>query len=148
MLIRWGQEISGVIFTNFHMIILYSFIRPRLLNGHLMAKQKLKNLQPKPLKLKLKSFFRFKFFFLKISEICHFCGTSRIVWKCSSSEIHLEDQNHRHHSVVLIDIKSLQNRLLKVGYVPATSAGLSRLLFFAAAINSSIEANKADGTRH
>jgi hypothetical protein len=29
-----------------------------------------------------------------------------------------------------IDIKSLQNRLLKVCYVPATSAGLSRLSFF------------------
>jgi hypothetical protein len=28
-----------------------------------------------------------------------------------------------------IDIKSLQNRLLKVCYVPATSAGLPRLLF-------------------
>jgi len=28
-----------------------------------------------------------------------------------------------------IDIDSLQNRLLKVCYVPATSAGLSRLLF-------------------
>jgi hypothetical protein len=28
-----------------------------------------------------------------------------------------------------IDIKSLQNRLLKVCYVPATSASLSRLLF-------------------
>jgi hypothetical protein len=32
-------------------------------------------------------------------------------------------------SSVSIDIKSLQNRLLKVCYVPATSAGLSRLLF-------------------
>jgi hypothetical protein len=32
--------------------------------------------------------------------------------------------------VVTIDIKSLQNRLLKVCYVPATSAGLNRLLFF------------------
>ncbi len=29
-----------------------------------------------------------------------------------------------------IDIESLQNRLLKVCYVPATSAGLNRLLFF------------------
>jgi hypothetical protein len=28
-----------------------------------------------------------------------------------------------------IDIESLQNRLLKVCYVPATSAGLNRLLF-------------------
>jgi hypothetical protein len=31
--------------------------------------------------------------------------------------------------VNVIDIESLQNRLLKVCYVPATSAGLSRLLF-------------------
>jgi hypothetical protein len=44
-----------------------------------------------------------------------------------------------------IDIKSLQNRLLKVCYVPATSAGLPRLLF-AAAINSANEANKAGNT--
>ncbi len=47
-----------------------------------------------------------------------------------------------------IDIESLQNRLLKVCYVPATSAGLNRLLFFAAAIDSSNEANKAGGTCH
>jgi hypothetical protein len=32
-------------------------------------------------------------------------------------------------SVSVINIESLQNRLLKVCYVPATSAGLSRLLF-------------------
>ena len=46
-----------------------------------------------------------------------------------------------------IDIESLQNRLLKVCYVPATSAGLPKdklLLFFvAAAIDSTNEANKA-----
>jgi hypothetical protein len=41
-----------------------------------------------------------------------------------------------------IDIKSLQNKLLKVCYVPATSASLIRLLFFTAAINSTNEANK------
>jgi hypothetical protein len=29
-----------------------------------------------------------------------------------------------------IDTESLKNRLLKVWYVPATSAGLNRLLFF------------------
>ncbi len=47
-----------------------------------------------------------------------------------------------------IDIESLQNRLLKVCYVPATSASLNRLLFFyfVAAINSTNEANKAGGT--
>jgi hypothetical protein len=45
-----------------------------------------------------------------------------------------------------IDIESLQNRLLKVCYVPATSASLSRLLFFTVAINSTNEANKAGGT--
>ncbi len=33
-------------------------------------------------------------------------------------------------SVLFIDIKSLQNRLLKVCYVPATSAGLPRVSFF------------------
>jgi hypothetical protein len=37
--------------------------------------------------------------------------------------------------------------LLKVCYVPATSAGLPRL-FFAAAINSTSEANKEGSTRH
>jgi hypothetical protein len=41
-----------------------------------------------------------------------------------------------------IDIESLQNRLLKFCYVPATGAGLPRLLFFAVAINSTNEANK------
>jgi hypothetical protein len=51
-----------------------------------------------------------------------------------------------------IDIESLLNRLLKVCYVPATSAGLPRLSFvfffsfFAAAINSTDEGNKAGGT--
>ncbi len=51
------------------------------------------------------------------------------------------------------DIESLQNRLLKVCYVPTTSAGLptisfffSFLIFVAAAINSTNEANKAGGT--
>ncbi len=49
-----------------------------------------------------------------------------------------------------IDIESLQNRLLKVRYVPATSAGLNGLLFFfsLAAINSTNEANKAGSTCH
>ncbi len=49
-----------------------------------------------------------------------------------------------------IDIKSLQNRLLKVCYVPPTSASLPRVSFFfsflffvAAAIDSTNEANKA-----
>jgi hypothetical protein len=44
-----------------------------------------------------------------------------------------------------IDIESLQNRLLKVGYVSTTSACLPRLFIFAAAINSTNEANKAGG---
>jgi hypothetical protein len=35
---------------------------------------------------------------------------------------------HRDHGKI-IDIESLQNRLLKVCYVPATSAGRARLLF-------------------
>jgi hypothetical protein len=50
--------------------------------------------------------------------------------------------NHRYR-------KSL-NRLLKVCYVPATSAVLVAFFsyFFAAAINSTNEANKAAGTRH
>ncbi len=54
-----------------------------------------------------------------------------------------------------IDIESLQNRLLKVCYMPVTSAGLPRVSFFfsflffvAAAINSTNEANKAGGTCH
>ncbi len=41
-----------------------------------------------------------------------------------------------------------KKRLLKVCYVPATSTGLPRLLFSAAAINSTNETNKAGGTRH
>ncbi len=50
-----------------------------------------------------------------------------------------------------IDIESLQNRLLKVCHVPATSAGLNKLLlfhFFAAAISRTNEANKAGSMRH
>ncbi len=55
-----------------------------------------------------------------------------------------------YHSGRTIDIESLQNRLLMVCYVPATSAGLPSLNFFfyffvAAAINSTNEANKAGG---
>jgi hypothetical protein len=52
-----------------------------------------------------------------------------------------------------IDIESLQNRLLKVCYVFATSAGLPRVSFFffcycgGAAINSTNEENKAGGAR-
>ncbi len=51
-----------------------------------------------------------------------------------------------------IDVES-QNRLLKVCYVPAISTGLPRqlllfLFFFAAAINSTNEANKAGSTCH
>ncbi len=50
-------------------------------------------------------------------------------------------------SLFTIDIQSLQNILLKVCYVAATSTSLDRLLFFfAAAINSTNEANKAGGT--
>jgi hypothetical protein len=46
-------------------------------------------------------------------------------------------------TVGIIDIESLQNRLLKVCYVPATSTGLNRLLFFFAAAVNSTKANKA-----
>ncbi len=53
--------------------------------------------------------------------------------------------------VSTIDIES-QNRLLKVCYVPATSTSLPRqlllILFFAAAINSTNEGNKAGGKCH
>ncbi len=54
-------------------------------------------------------------------------------------------------STKTIDIESLQNRLLKVCYVPATSSHLSRLLFyffFATAMNSTNEANKSGGMCH
>jgi hypothetical protein len=52
-----------------------------------------------------------------------------------------------------IDIESLQNRLLKVCYVPATSASSSKaklllFFFFAATINSTNEANNAGSTCH
>ncbi len=48
---------------------------------------------------------------------------------------------------MIIDIKSLQNRLLKFCYVPSTSGGLKKASFFAAAVNSTNEANKA-GSMH
>ncbi len=50
---------------------------------------------------------------------------------------------------VVTHISKVQNSLLKDCYVPATSAGLSSLLFllfFAVAINSTNEANKAGRT--
>jgi hypothetical protein len=47
-----------------------------------------------------------------------------------------------------IDIKSLQNRLLKVCYVPATRVGLNRLLLLLQPLNSTNEANKASGMHH
>jgi hypothetical protein len=53
--------------------------------------------------------------------------------------------------VKCIDIECLQNRLLIDCYMPATSAGLTRLSFFsfyAAAINSTNEANKVGSTCH
>jgi hypothetical protein len=49
----------------------------------------------------------------------------------------------------IIDMESLQKRLLKVSYVPKmSSAGLYKLLFLLAAINSTNEASKAGGMRH
>jgi hypothetical protein len=45
-----------------------------------------------------------------------------------------------------IDI-SLPDRLLKVCYVPTTKTGLPKA-FFAAAINSTNDTNKADGMCH
>jgi hypothetical protein len=56
--------------------------------------------------------------------------------------------------VITIDIESHQNRLLKVCYLPAASAGFPRVSFFfsfffvAVAINSTNEANKASSTCH
>ncbi len=51
--------------------------------------------------------------------------------------------------LIIIDIESLKNRLLKVCYVPATSAGLPRVSFFfsflffvAATIDCTNDANK------
>ena len=68
--------------------------------------------------------------------ICHFCHW--FLW--NKTQIY----------ILPIDIESLQNRLLKVCYVPATSASLPRVSFFfsflffvAAAIDSTNEANKA-----
>jgi len=59
--------------------------------------------------------------------------------------------NHRYlmFPVMAIDIERCKNRLLKFCYVPATSAAHNRLvffLFFAAAIYSTDEANKAGST--
>ncbi len=57
-------------------------------------------------------------------------------------------------AVINIDIESLQNRLLKVCYVPATSAGLPRVSFFFSFLFLLVrpftvlnEANKAGSTR-
>ncbi len=51
-------------------------------------------------------------------------------------------------TVLAIYIKSLQKRLLKVCYVPATSAHLPRHLFFAEAINSTNKGNKTGSRGH
>jgi hypothetical protein len=77
------------------------------------------------------------------------------IWKISKfSEKKLEesfnetsfDEMTKHPSLeYTIDMESLQNRMLRVCYVPATSAGLPRVSFFsflffvAAAINSTNE---------
>jgi hypothetical protein len=58
----------------------------------------------------------------------------------------LEQKNSVYEWDETIDIESLQNRLLKV-YVPTTSASFPNV-FFAAAINSTNEANKAGSTCH
>ncbi len=68
------------------------------------------------------------------------------------TQTHIDRERLRQYSTLIIDIQSLQNRLLKVCYVPATSACLPRLLFIylfiAVAINSTNDANKAGGTHH
>ncbi len=53
-----------------------------------------------------------------------------------------------HRMVAHIDIERRKNRLLKFCYVPATSAAHSRLFFFffAVAVYSTNEANKAGST--
>jgi hypothetical protein len=66
--------------------------------------------------------------------------------KCWYSNNCLQFLKHAVPLVLAIDIDSIQNRLLKVCYVPATSACVNKLLF-AAAINSTNEANKASSTR-
>jgi hypothetical protein len=60
-------------------------------------------------------------------------------WYATDEE---ESCNHRY--------RKTKNRLLKVCYVPATSARLPRVLFFFfdVAINSTNEANKAAGMCH
>ncbi len=50
-------------------------------------------------------------------------------------------------SISAIDIESLQNRLFKVCYVPATTP-IFQGIFFAAAMNSFNKANKAGGVCH
>ncbi len=66
---------------------------------------------------------------------------NKVLWR--TSLFHLKRAEHNKTT----DIESLQNRLLNVFYVPTTRAGLPRL-FYAAAINSTNEANKAGGMRH
>jgi hypothetical protein len=56
-------------------------------------------------------------------------------------------------TVTCIDIESLQNRLLKVCYVPATSTGLPRVSFFFSFLFLllwllTVQANKAGSTCH
>ncbi len=45
-------------------------------------------------------------------------------------QVNMYDYIHLHPSLIGIDIKSLQNRLLKVCYVPATRASLPKVSFF------------------
>ncbi len=85
--------------------------------------------------------------------MCHVCLAKHVVvwlmhtWNCCIPQ----GSSTSPWQVKCIDIESLQNRLLKVCYVPTTSAGLPRLSFFsfyAAAINSTDEANKVGSTCH
>jgi hypothetical protein len=54
----------------------------------------------------------------------------KLHFRQSKEQTTLAWPNSSTYSVYSIDIKSHQNRLLKVCYVPASSASLNRLLFF------------------
>jgi hypothetical protein len=71
-------------------------------------------------------------------------------WGQANSTTMPPDQNSKQNEELTHRYRKSLNRLLKVCYVPATSAVLIAFFssFLAAAINSTNEANKAAGTCH
>ncbi len=89
---------------------------------------------------------------------CNFYFVKDYKISINSKPVKLEKNKHRYRNLGIIEFlivgfhhryRKTKNRMLKVCYVAATSAGLPRLFsFFYVAINSNKEANKAGRMCH